>query len=458
MQDTPTRVVVTGAGIVSSIGSGYQQFWDNCLEGYSSVSPIPEKWKAYAEYHSSIWATLDPLSVNDMDFRRTEIAQSDPVSLIACYATSQALSTANLSVELVNKRANTFQIKDIDSQNLGVYMGTGIGGYCSLLENHSEQLVARQHAKLQQVYEELPENSNARVTLHSVLENLNHSKRFNPFAISMSMPNSVSARIGLKYSIKGPNLSYCLACASGTVAIGKAFHAIRNGEISAAISGGSEYLNDPYGGSFRGFDVAGALVRECSNPDTSNRPFDNNRSGFLFSQGGAAVLMLESLEHATQRGAPIIGEIAGYAETFDAHSIMSVAPDGIEIERMINNALNDASLTTQDIDYINAHGTGTQTNDKAEAEIIDRIFGNEVLINATKSLTGHTIGAAGAIEALVTVLSLKEQKTHACKNLEDPILNLNFAKEVTAAPMEAALSQSFAFGGHNAGLIFKRYH
>lgn len=280
---------------------------------------------------------------------------------------------------------------------------------------------------------------------------------FNPFVVSMLMPNAVPAHIGLKYSIKGPNLSYCVACASGTVAIGKAFHAIRAGTVDVAITGGSEYLEDHYGGVFHGFDIAKALVRNCDNPETANRPFDVNRSGFLFSQGGAAVLLLEELESARTRGARILAEVAGYAETFDAYSVMSIAPDGVEIERMIRGALADAGLTAEHIHYVNAHGTGTQANDEVESEVIGRVFGREVLVNSTKSLIGHTIGASGAIEALVAVMSLKDQRTHPCKNLDEPLTDLNFVRETTSAPMTAALSQSFAFGGHNAGLILKRF-
>ena len=273
----------------------------------------------------------------------------------------------------------------------------------------------------------------------------------------MLMPNAIPAHIGLKYSIKGPNLSYSVACASGTVAIGHAFHAVRDGTVDMAIAGGSEFLDDYYGGIFHGFDIAKALVRNCDDPDTANRPFDVNRSGFLFSQGGAAVLLLEDLETAMARGAPILAEIAGYAETFDAHSVMNIAPNGLEIERMMNAALVDAGMSAADIHYINAHGTGTQANDVVESEVIERVFGRDVLVNSTKSLIGHTIGASGAMEALVTVMSLEDQKVHVCRNLDEPIAHLNFVRETKSASLDAAFTQSFAFGGHNAGLVLKRF-
>jgi 3-oxoacyl-[acyl-carrier-protein] synthase II len=450
------RVVVTGLGVVSSIGSDPARFWKSCLEGKSRVTPIPEHWRHYADYHSCIWATLDPLDPDQLGVTRVEVAQNDPVSLIAGYAARQALTRAGLQPELVNKRSNSYQLADVDAQRVGVYMGTGIGGANSFLDNYSVQLLSAQKARLDEIRLSLPDDE-LRHSVGSVLELLHHGRRFNPFVVSMLMPNAISAHIGLKYSINGPNLTHSVACASGTVAIGHAFHAVRDGTVDMAISGGSEYLDDHYGGIFHGFDIAKALVRNCEDPDKANRPFDVNRSGFLFSQGGAAVLLLEELESAIRRGAPVLAEVVGYAETFDAHSVMSIAPDGIEIERMMNSALADAGLSHADIDYINAHGTGTQANDVVETEVIERVFGCDVLVNSTKSLLGHTIGASGAIEALVTVMSLNEQKTHACRNLDEPLSNLNFTREATDFPMEAALTQSFAFGGHNAGLVLKRF-
>jgi 3-oxoacyl-[acyl-carrier-protein] synthase II len=451
------RVVVTGLGVVSSIGSDPIQFWNNCLEGKSRVSPIPEHWHQYANYHSTIWATLESLDPERMGVTRVEAAQNDPASLIAGYSARQALTSAGLEPELVNKRANSYQIVGVDAQRVGVFMGTGIGGANSFLDNYTVQVLSAQKAKLGELISQLPEDDQARHAVGSILESLHHGRRFNPFVVSMLMPNAIPAHIGLKFSIKGPNLSYSVACASGTVAIGHAFHAVRDGSVDFAISGGSEYLDDYYGGIFHGFDIAKALVRDCDDPERASRPFDVNRSGFLFSQGGAAVLLLEDLETAVERGAPILAEIVGYAETFDAYSVMNIAPDGDQIERMINAAIADAGVSHADIHYVNAHGTGTQANDIVESEVIGRVFGRDVLVNSTKSLSGHTIGASGAIEALVTVMSLNEQKTHICRNLEEPLADLNFVRDVTSTSMEAALTQSFAFGGHNAGLVLKRF-
>ena len=451
------RVVVTGLGIVSSIGSDPDLFWNNCLEGKSRVAPIPEHWRHYADYHSSIWATLDPLEPDKLGLTRVEVAQNDPASLIAGNAARQALTNGGLQLEVFNKRANSYRLADVDAQRVGVYMGTGIGGANSFLDNYSVQMLGKQKLKLGEIFSNLSEDDDSRAAIGGIIELSHHGRRFNPFVVSMLMPNAISAHIGLKYSIKGPNLTHSVACASGTVAIGHAFHAVRDGTVDFAISGGSEYLDDYYGGIFHGFDIARALVRNCEDPATANRPFDINRSGFLYSQGGAAVLLLEDLDTAVGRGAPILAEVAGYAETFDAHSVMSIAPDGVQIERMMNAALADAGMSHSHIHYINAHGTGTQANDTVETEVIGRVFGRDVLVNSTKSLVGHTIGASGAIEALVTVMSLKEQRTHLCKNLEEPLTDLNFAREVTSCSMDAAFTQSFAFGGHNAGLVLKRF-
>jgi 3-oxoacyl-[acyl-carrier-protein] synthase II len=273
----------------------------------------------------------------------------------------------------------------------------------------------------------------------------------------MLMPNAASAAVGIKFSLTGPNVTYCVACASGTVAVGHGYRAVHEGRVDLAVTGGSEYLYDDHGHIFRGFDVAGTLVRDYVDSETANRPFDEKRSGFLFSQGGAAVLVLEELEHARRRGATIMAELIGFAESFDAHSMMSLAPGGEQIERMIRAALADANLLPRDVDYVNAHGTGTKNNDQTEVEVINRVFGKSVRVNSTKSLLGHTIGASGAIEALVTALSLRDGMTHICKNLDTPILDLNFVRSVERFDPRVGLSQSFAFGGHNAALVMRRF-
>ena len=274
--------------------------------------------------------------------------------------------------------------------------------------------------------------------------------------VAMMMPNTVSSSLGIKFSLLGPNRLYASACAAGTVAIGQAFQSIRSGEVDFALAGGSEYLHDRYGGLFRGFDIAGTLISDCSCPEQANRPFDEARSGFLFSQGGSAVLVLEDFESARRRDAPILAEIIGYGESFDANNAMALSEDGAGISRMIEMALMDAGINQGDVDYINTHGTGTPVNDAVEASVIERMFDRDTLINSTKSLLGHTIGASGAMEAVVAALSIRDQTTHICHNLENPIADLNFVRIRGSLYIDTVLSQSFAFGGHIAGILLRK--
>jgi 3-oxoacyl-[acyl-carrier-protein] synthase II len=419
------RVVVTGGGCISSIGVGLEAFWRSCLEGKSAVAAVPSAWSRYADLHSRLWSPLPDIDAESLGVVRAERLQLDPFAILALGAAREALANAGVRLAPA-QRPRAFAIVGHDAARIGVFMGTGIGGACTFLHNH---------------------------WIH-----LSRGPRYNPFVVSMLMPNAAAAVVANKFSIQGPNATYCVACASGTVAVGNAYRAVRDGLVELAVSGGSEFLNDEHGHIFRGFDVAGTLVRDCADPQTANRPFDERRSGFLFSQGGAAVLLLEELEHALRRGASIMAELVGFAESFDAYSMMSLAPDGAQIERMIRAGLADAGLEAAAVDYVNAHGTGTRNNDEIESRVIGRVFGSSVPVNSTKSLLGHTIGASGAFEALVTALTLRDGKTHVSKNLQTPCYDLNYVRSAQAFDPEVGLSQSFAFGGHNAALVLRRYH
>ena len=282
---------------------------------------------------------------------------------------------------------------------------------------------------------------------------MDHAPRFNPFVVSMLMPNAPAAYLGIKYGLRGPNLASVKACASGTVAIGRAFEAIASGAIDQALAGGSEYLDDPHGSIFLGFDACRALVRECEPPEEANRPFDASRSGFLFAQGGAAMLVLEGADSAERRGATPLAEVTAFSESFDAYSMMSPEPEGRAIQAMLETLLAVAGVAASEVDYVNAHGTGTQGNDSCEAAVIERVFGPRVAVNSSKSLLGHTMGASGAFEAAITALSLRDQTLHPTRNLTDPIADLDFITTATQRPVRHAVSQSFAFGGHNAALL-----
>jgi len=223
------------------------------------------------------------------------------------------------------------------------------------------------------------------------------------------------------------------------------------------LVGGVEYLRDDYGAVFTGFDAVRALALDNDHPDRANRPFDKDRTGFLFSEGGGAVFVIEDLEHAQKRGARIFAEIIGYGETCDGFNIMMMESSGAQITRMLELAFADAAISAGEIDYINAHGTGTRLNDETETAVIEQVFRKDVLINSTKSLIGHTLGASGAIETLVTALSILHKTTHVCRNLDNPMKDLNFVTKVDSYPICTGLSQSFGFGGHNAVLILREY-
>jgi len=450
------RVVITGAGVVSPIGIGVDEFWRSCLAGKSSAAPIPAHWADYADLHSRVWSPLPEIDPKSLGLARTEQLQLDPVTIIALGAAREALANAGFAIQAAEGKTRTYVLPDTDATRTGVYIGTGLGGAFTFLQNHTHHLLRKPRAALMDFAEKYIATAD-RDTFDRIMAQLKHGLRFNPFEVSMVMPNAPAAAIGIKYTLKGVNETYCVACASGTVAIGNAYRAVRDGRVDIAVSGGCEYFGDEHGHIFHSFDVSGTLVRDCSNPETANRPFDEKRSGFLFSQGGAAILVLEELEHARHRGAKIVAELIGFAETFDAHSIMSLASDGVQIERMIRAALADAGLSSRDVDYVNAHGTGTMNNDKTEADVIGRVFGQYVPVNSTKSLIGHTIGASGAIEALVTALSLRDGITHVCNNLVTPVLDLNFVRKTERFSPRVGLSQSFAFGGHNAAVVMRRF-
>lgn len=450
------RVVITGAGIISPIGIGVDEFWSQCLQARSMVAPIPAQWERYAGFRSRLWSPLPEFDPESFGITRIERLQLDPVAVLALGAAREALEGAGFTLAPAKENARTLTLAGTDPAHTGVYLGTGIGGAFSFLENHTHHLFQRTRENLKS-YAGKHAPAEGHEMLNDTLALMTHGRRYHPFVVSMLMPNAASAAVGIKFSLTGPNETPCNACASGTIAMGNAYRAVRDGDVDLAITGGCEYLYDEHGHIFRGFDVAGTLVRDCDNPGTANRPFDEKRSGFLFSQGGAAILVLEALEHARRRGANIIAEVIGFAETFDAHSMMSLALGGEQIERMIRAALTDAGVTADEIDYVNAHGTGTKNNDKTEAEVIERVFGKSVLVNTTKSLLGHTIGASGAIEALVTALSLRDGTTHICKNLDTPVRDLNFVRTAGEFDLRLGISQSFAFGGHNAALVLRRY-
>jgi len=453
------RVAVTGLGAVSSLGDSAGELWRACLAGETRVEAIPASWLSYADFNSRLWSPLPEPDWDVWGLGRLERLQNDSTALLAMVAAFQALDAAGIARELRDEKRGTFALLDVDGERTGISLGTGIGGLSSALRKNLHQALTRPKKSLSELRGRLGgAEPGARELLESADRQLQAPSRANPFTVAMTMPNTATSALSIKLSVRGPQRTHCAACASGTVAIGHGYRSIASGETDLVLAGGVEYLDDSHGGIFHSFDAAHTLVRDAGDgdPQRANRPFDRARSGFLFSQGGGAMLVLEELERARGRGAPILAEVAGFAETSDAYNIMVIEPEGRQIARAIETALADAALGPDEIDYVNAHGTGTVANDEAEAAVLSRIFGSRPLVNSTKSLLGHTLGASGALEAAVTVLSLQHQATHACHNLEDPIADLNFVRQAGSYPIRNALSQSFAFGGHNAALVFRK--
>jgi len=433
------RVVVTGIGMISPLGTSATECWSALLAGRNAVAAIPESWRRYAETSSTIWAPLPPIDWPALGIGRIEQMQLDASGMLTIAASAEAIRDAGIDTAPADAKKNTFRLQGPAGERCGVFMGTGVGGITSFVGNLANHVMS----PLASV-----------VPDPSVLPPM--PPRFNPYAVPSMMPNAVSALLGIRWSLCGPNLTFSQACAAGTVAVGHAFRAIANGEADLALCGGAEYLGDPYGGIFRGFDIARTLAAEGDDRERANRPFDRDRTGFLFAEGGAAVLVCEEADAARRRGARAYAEIVGYAENFDGYSIMSMDPSGARIADMVAAAVHDAGRTPGDIDYVNAHGTGTAVNDEIESSVIERLFGTKPLVAATKSLTGHCIGASGGIEAAVTALSLAHQTSHACRNLEHPIRDLRFVREAGPCRIDTALTQSFAFGGHNAAVVMRR--
>lgn len=455
------RVVITGSGTINPIGLNTENFWENCISGKTNVQKIPEQWFNYSNFNSKIWSPLPRIDYSKYSITDIEEKQNDISTLLSISCSFQAIDSAKLKYTKIDDKKNTFKIDSIDNKKAGVFIGTGIGGVNTLGSCFAYQILNNQKSLLNDLLNsnEIKSNKKIQEELISIINNIILPKRFNPFAVSMIMPNASGSKIAIKFNLQGMNNTFSSACASGTVAIGNGYNKIKNGEIDLAITGGVEYMHDEYGGLYFAFDTLKTLLNSDKYADIekANKPFDKNRSGFLYSQGGCGILILEELEHAKKRAAPVIAEIIGYSENCDAHNIMMIEESGQLIKRMINQLLKESGISKEDVDYINAHGTGTILNDEIESKIIEEMFGKKILINSTKSIIGHTLGASGAIEAIVTALSIKDKKTHICKNLEYPIRDLNFVTKAKEYSINTAISQSFGFGGHNSAIALKEY-
>ncbi|MBI4696316.1 MAG: beta-ketoacyl-[acyl-carrier-protein] synthase family protein [Gammaproteobacteria bacterium] len=446
----PRRVVVTGMGVVSSIGNDIESFWHACMTGQSRVESTPAHWKLFYEATSKVWSPLTLPDFNAYGLRRADVLVQDPVSLIAIVAAEQALNASGVDREETDAKASSFKVSSVDPDRFGVYVGTGMGGARAPFDNYAVHILHELEPEIQGMLErdagQLPHELAAYLKLHP---------RVNPLVICQTMPNASSALLAIRYGLHGPNDTCCFACASGTIAIGRAYAAVAAGEADMALAGGTEFLGDYAGSVFMGFDRLQTLAKPHKEIGSENRPFDKDRSGFLFSEGGAGMVVVESLDHAIRRGAKPLAEICSFATSMDATSLVAISADATRIGFMLDALLNKAPASRDEIDYVNAHGTGTRVNDEVEAGIIAAKFGSNVIVNSTKSLLGHTIGASGAIEFIATALSVKEGAVHPSLNVDSPIPGPCIAQKPTHLPIRAAISESFGFGGHNAALLLR---
>jgi 3-oxoacyl-[acyl-carrier-protein] synthase II len=408
------RVVITGTGSVSSLGIGTDNLWKSIKAGKCGISNIERI--DVSDLPAKVGAEIKDFDPSEfMD--KKEVRRTDRFAQFALAAAQLAVEESKISFENVNK------------ERVGVIIGTGVGGIETMLAQHQEFL--------EKGY-----------------------RRVSPFVVPMMIPNMASGLIAIKYGAKGFNECTVTACASSTNAIGDSFKVIQRNDAEIMIAGGAE-------ASITGLTLAGFCASKAmttsDDPSTACRPFDLERSGFILGEG-AGVVILEELEHALNRGANIIAEIIGYGCTNDAFHVTSPAEGGEGAARCMKLAIEDAGIKTSDIGYINAHGTSTKANDKGETTAVKSVFGKhayELSISSTKSMTGHLLGASGAIEAIITALALKEKFLPPTINYKtpDPECDLNYVpNEGKSADFNYALSNSFGFGGHNASLVLKAFN
>jgi len=408
------RVVITGLGAVTPLGNDVPSLWEGLLAGNSGVGPITLFDPSNIEVQIAAEVKdFDPVAL----FGRRKARRNARFTLFALEAAHQAIIDAKLQTE------------QGDNREIGVLIGTAIGGMITLLENF--QVLQKRGPR-----------------------------QVSPLMVPMMMPNAASAVIAIAYGLRGPNLSVASACATGSHAIGESAEMIRRGQAEVMLSGGSEAVICPV--ALSGMKNMGALSSSNEEPERVSRPFDADRDGFVMGEG-AAVLTLESLEHARARGVRIYCEIIGYGSTSDAYHITAPDETGQGAVRAIEQALSDAGLAPKEIDYINAHGTSTPLNDRIETLAIRAAFGphaERLAVSSTKSMIGHLLGAAGAVEAVACVKSLETGWVHPTINYEtpDPECDLDYVpNQAKQLEPRVILSNSFGFGGHNSCVIFRRW-
>ena len=414
------RVVVTGLGAVTPLGNNTEDTWNNLVAGVSGAAPIT-LFDA-SQFKTQFACEVKNLKVNDY-IDRKEARKMDRYAQLAIISAMQAIQDSGMNLE------------EIDKNRVGVIYGVGIGG----IKTFEEEVGCwAQHQE--------------------------NGPKFNPFFIPKMIADIASGHISIMYGFHGPNYTTTSACASSTNALADAFNLIRLGKANVIVSGGAEAAITASG--VGGFNAMHALSTRNDDPEHASRPFSASRDGFIMGEGSGC-LILEELEHAKARGAKIYAEMVGAGMSADAHHITASHPEGLGARLVMENALEDAGMKPEDIDYINVHGTSTHVGDISEAKAIKQVFGDaayKLNISSTKSMTGHLLGAAGAVEALASVLAVKNDIVPPTINHEDDDrdpeidydLNYTFNK-AQKREVRAALSNTFGFGGHNACVIFKKY-
>ena len=406
------RVAITGVGVVSPVGLDAPTTWKNLLDGRSGVDRIT----AFDTDGFDVTVAAEVKGFEPTDYvNRKQARRMDRFVQLAAAATLEAVDSSQIKIGPANR------------ERVGVMIASGIGGIITL----SDQI--------------------------GVLDSRGPS-RVSPFLVPMMLPDMASGQVSMLLGAKGPNYSTVSACSSAADTLGQAFEAIRRGDADAVLAGGAEAAICPIG--VAGFDACQALSKRNDDPQKASRPFDAERDGFVLGEG-AAVLVLESMDAAISRGATLLAEIVGYGATADAYHITQPAPEGEGAARAMVMALKGASLNPDEIDYINAHGTSTPLNDKFETMAMKSVFEEQaykIPISSTKSMTGHLLGASGALEAAVCVMSIVESAIHPTTNQEfpDPECDLDYTPHARRnGKIRTAMSNSFGFGGHNSSLVFQ---
>jgi 3-oxoacyl-[acyl-carrier-protein] synthase II len=420
------RVVVTGLGAITPLGNDPKTYWDNLIQGVSGAAPItrfdPSNFK------TKFACEVKGFDVQDFIHRR-EARRMDLFTQYAVVSSMQALDDAGIVAEGIEDESGKTRI---NPDRAGVIWGSGVGGFQSFMDEAKNFYLG------------------------------DGTPRFSPFFIPMMIPDIAAGHISIRNGFRGPNYATVSACASSTHALIDAFNLIRLGKSDVIVTGGSEAAVTE--GGIGGFNALKALSTRNDEPKKASRPFDKTRDGFVLGEGAGAIV-LEELEHAQARGAQIYCEMVGGGMSADAHHITAPHPEGLGARNVMRSTLEDAGMNPEDIDYVNVHGTSTPLGDVAETQAIQKVFGEsayKLSISSTKSMTGHLLGAAGAVEAMACILAIKHgiipptiNFEHEDENL-DPELDFTF-NTARKREVNAALSNTFGFGGHNASVLFKKF-